>query len=172
MASDGCRTIYPAGFKNLGEWSWESEEVPADWKMANVVPVFKKGKMEDPRNYRPVSLTSVLYKVKEKIILGVTEKHLKDKTVIRHSQHGFMRRKSCLSNLICFYDKVTHLADQGKPADVILRDFNKAVYIVSHRILLDKMSSPQLDKHLMWWVSNWFTGQAQRVVVNGVTSDW
>ena len=48
---------------------------------------------------------------------GVTEKHLRDNAVIGPSQHGFARGKSCLTNLISFYDKVTQLVDQGKPGD-------------------------------------------------------
>ncbi|KAJ7411111.1 RNA-directed DNA polymerase from mobile element jockey-like protein [Willisornis vidua] len=156
----------------ISELSWESREVPADWKLANIVPIFKKGKKEDPGNYRPISLTLMPGTVMEKIILGSIEKHLKDNTVIAHSQHRFMRGKSCLSNLISFYDKVPHLADQGKPVDIILLDFSKAFNTVSHRILLDKMSRTQLDKHIMWWVSNQLTGRAQRVTVNVVTSDW
>ena len=76
--------------------------------MVNKVPVFKKGRKEDPTNYRPVSLISVLGKVMEKVILGAIEKHVEDSTVISHSQHGFVRGKSCLSNLISFYDRVSH----------------------------------------------------------------
>ncbi|KAJ7414983.1 hypothetical protein WISP_80486 [Willisornis vidua] len=87
------------------DWCWESGEVPADWKLVNIVPVFKKGKKEDPGNYRPVTLTSVPAKVGEKIILGGIEKHMKDNAVTDHSQHSFRRRESCLSNLISFYDK-------------------------------------------------------------------
>jgi len=56
-------------------------------------------------------------KIMEKIVLGVTEKHESDNGVIGHNQHRVMRRRSCLTNLISFYDKVTHLVDQGKPAD-------------------------------------------------------
>lgn len=92
-----------------------------------------------PQNFRPVSLTSVLVKVMEKIILGDIEKHLNDNAAVGHSQDSFMRVKSCLSNLISFYDRVTHLVDQGKPVDVIFLDFSKAFSIVSHRILLNKM---------------------------------
>ncbi|KAJ7395092.1 RNA-directed DNA polymerase from mobile element jockey [Pitangus sulphuratus] len=64
------------------EWSWESREVPADWKLENVDPVFKKGNKEDPGNYRPVSLISVPGKVMEKIILGGIEEDLKNNIVI------------------------------------------------------------------------------------------
>lgn len=90
------------------EWSWESEGLLIHWKLVNVVPIFKKGKEESPGNYRPISLPSVLGKIMKKIILGSIEKHLKDNAITGHSQHSFTRGKSCLSNLIFFYDKVTH----------------------------------------------------------------
>uniref|UniRef100_A0A8B9I3M3 Reverse transcriptase domain-containing protein n=1 Tax=Anser brachyrhynchus TaxID=132585 RepID=A0A8B9I3M3_9AVES len=108
----------------------------------------------------------------EKMILEVIEAHLGDNAVIGPSQHGFMRVRSCLTNLISFYDKITHLVDQGKPADVIFLDFSKAFDTVSHRILLDKMSSIQLNKTIIRWVRNWLMGRALRVVVNGATSGW
>uniref|UniRef100_A0A8B9BRL7 Reverse transcriptase domain-containing protein n=1 Tax=Anser brachyrhynchus TaxID=132585 RepID=A0A8B9BRL7_9AVES len=108
----------------------------------------------------------------ERMILEVIEAHLGDNAVIGPSQHGFMRGRSCLTNLTSFYDKITHLVDQGKPADVIFLDFSKAFDTVSHRILLDKTSSIQLNKNIIRWVSNWLTGRAQRVVVNGATSVW
>ncbi|KFW85482.1 RNA-directed DNA polymerase from mobile element jockey, partial [Manacus vitellinus] len=64
------------------EQSWESGMVPADWKLAKVVPLLKKGKKQEPENYRPVNLTSLPGKIMEKIILGSIEKHLKDNSVI------------------------------------------------------------------------------------------
>ncbi|KAJ7409997.1 rna-directed dna polymerase from mobile element jockey-like [Willisornis vidua] len=129
------------------EQPWESIEAPADWKLSNIVLIFKKGKKEHPRKYSRVSLTSVPGKVMEKIILGSIEKHLKDNTVIGHSQHSFMREKPCLSNLICFYDMITHLADQGKSVDVIFLEFSKAFNTVSQRILLVKVSSTAGKTH-------------------------
>jgi len=72
----------------------------------------------------------------EKVILGVMEKHLRDNAVIGHSQHGFPRGKSCSTNLISFYDKIIHLADQGRPGNVGFFDFSKAFDMVAHSILL------------------------------------
>ncbi|GAB0182821.1 mitochondrial enolase superfamily member 1 [Grus japonensis] len=68
--------------------SWRTGEVPEDWRKANVTPVFKKGKKEDPGNYRPVSLTSIPGKVMEQLILGVIDKIVKQKEVIRSGQHA------------------------------------------------------------------------------------
>ncbi|KAK4831141.1 LOW QUALITY PROTEIN: hypothetical protein QYF61_015444 [Mycteria americana] len=122
--------------------SWETGEIPADWKPANVIPICKKGVREDPGNHRPVSLTSFPGKMMEKIILG----------------------KSCLTNLISFYDKITHLVDEGKVVDVF--------DTVPHSILLDKLSNCGISGFTVHWVKNWLKGRAQRVVVNGATSVW
>jgi len=78
---------------------------------------------------------------------------------------------SCLTNLISFYDQVTHLVDEGKAVDVYL-DFSKAFDIVFHSILLEKLAARGLDGCTLCWVKNWLNGRAQRVVVNGVKSSW
>lgn len=103
----------------------------------------------------------------ENPILGGTEKHLGDNSVISHSQYGFMRGK-----LLVKPHFVVQQGDLGKSVDCILFDFSKTFDTVSPKILLDKAVCTQLDNHVMQSMSNWIIGQAQKVVVNGVTSNW
>ena len=67
-------------FSIIFERSWRTGEVPEDWRIANVTPVFRKGKKEDPGNYRPVLLTSVPGKVMEQLVLDTFYKHLEEKS--------------------------------------------------------------------------------------------
>ncbi|KAK4819929.1 LOW QUALITY PROTEIN: hypothetical protein QYF61_015304 [Mycteria americana] len=152
--------------------SWLTGEAPVDWRLANVTPIFKKGWKEDLGNYRPVSLTSVLGKLMEQIILSAITWQVEDNQAIKPSQHGFRKGRCCLTNLISFYDQVTHLVDMGKAVDVVYLDFSKAFDMVFHSILLEKLAAHGLDGCTLRWVKNWLDGRAQRVVVNGVYSSW
>ncbi|GAB0176502.1 mitochondrial enolase superfamily member 1 [Grus japonensis] len=148
------------------ERSWKTGEVPEDWRKANVTPVFKKGKKEDLGNYRPVSLTSIPGKVMKQLILEVNNKHVKEKKVIRSGQHGFTKGKSCLTNLIAFYDGMTGWVDEGRAVDVVYLDFSKAFDIVFHNILVSKLRKCGLDEWTVRWVENWLNGRVRRVVIS------
>jgi len=95
--------------------------------------------------------------------------HVKDNQGIRPRHRGFMKVRSCLSNLISFYDQVTCLVDERKAVDVVYLDFSKAFDTVPHSTLLEKLAAHRMDGCTLRWVKN---GQAQRVVVNGVKSSW
>ena len=97
---------------------------------------------------------------------------MQDNRGIRPSQHEFTKGRSCLTNLISFYDLVARLVDEGKAVDVVYLDFSKAFDTVSHSILLQKLAVCGLDRYTLGWVRNWLEGRARRVVLNGVKSSW
>ena len=124
--------------------------------MANVVPLFKKGNRNDPGNYRPVSLTSVVGKLMEKVLRNRTYAHLERCSLIRDSQHGFVKGKSCLTNLIEFFEVVTKCVDEDRAVDVVYMDFSKAFDKVPHGRLMKKVRRCGIEGHLADWISNWF----------------
>ena len=75
---------------------------------------------------------------------------MKENQGIRSSQHGFMKGRSCLTNLISFYDQATHL---GKAVDVIYLDVSKAFDTVPHSILLEKLAAYGLDGCTLCWIT-------------------
>ena len=136
------------------ERSWQMGEVPKDWRIANVTPIFKKGKKEDPGSYRPVSLTSIPGKVMEQLVLNSISKQLEDKKVIKSNQHRFTKGKSCLTNLIAFYDVITVWVDGGRAVDVVCLDFSKVFDTVSHNILVMRLRKCVVNEWTVRWIEN------------------
>ena len=124
----------------LAHLSLQEGIVPLEWKEANIIPLFKKGSRNKSVNYyRPVSLTSVICKVLKTIIRDHMMDFLIKHKLINPSQHGFLKARSCLTNLLCFFEEIT------KWVDVIYLDFQKAFDKVPHQRLLLKLKSHGME---------------------------
>jgi hypothetical protein len=152
--------------------SMASGEVPDDWRMANVTAIFKKGDRQSPSNYRPISLTSVVCKTIERLIREHLVNHLEDNGLIHDTQHGFRRKRSCLTNLLDFFNNVINVYDHCKAVDVIYLDFQKAFDKVPHRRLLHKVSELGIGGNVLRWLRAWLTGRKQRVCIGQAMSEW
>ena len=146
--------------------------VPMDWKTANITALFKKGSKSDANNYRPVSLTSQIGKIMERIIKKELVSFLEENNLLFDSQHGFRRNRSCLTNLLEFMQGIANSLDKGNPTDVIYLDFQKAFDKVPHRRLLYKLKDIGIEGRLLAWIEDWLSNRRQRVVLNGRCSRW
>lgn len=152
--------------------SLNNRVVPEDWKHANVTPIFKKGSKGKPENHRPIALTPVPCKILESLIKDKLIQHLDINNLIKSSQHGFMKGRSCTTNLLEFLEKVMKNVDSNVPMDIIYLDFSKAFDKVSINKLIDKLKGMNIKGNLLAWITNWLKGRKQRVVLNGKESLW
>ena len=151
--------------------SIEQGVFPARWKRANVVPVHKKGDKKNPENYRPVSLLPLCSKVLQKVVYDCLLDHCRP--VLPLNQHGFLPKRSCVTNLTCFLNDAWGSIAEGKQLDTVYTDFSSAFTSVSHKLLLHKMKqSFNVSDRAYSWLSSYLSDRCQRVVINGKQSPW
>jgi len=153
------------------EKSLETGNIPYDWRVANVAPIYKKGERSAPQNYRPISLTSTVSKVLEHIISSHLMKHLENNNILHESQHGFRHNRSCETQLISFINDLCKSYDSGKQTDVILMDIAKAFDTVPHNRLRHKLQWYGVTGNSYRWISSFLRDRYQRVTIDNVSSD-
>ena len=144
--------------------------IPNKWKMANVIPIFKKGNKSSVENYRPISLTCLPMKVFEYCIRDMLMS--KCSHLLNDNQHGFRPQKSCLTQLIPFSSKLALALNNSSRVDVIYFDFAKAFDSVNHDIILNKLKYKfGIDGLLLQFIKAYLQDRKQQVLVNGSLSN-
>src|SRR6266516_3839200 len=108
----------------------------------------------------------------EKIVKKYIENFLNINRCINTTQHGFMKGRSCMTNLLICQQSIMSMMDEGVPVDIIDLDFQKAFDKVPHGRLMKKVRNIGIGEMLGDWIENWLTNRKQRVVINGSSSDW
>lgn len=150
--------------------SLDTGVLPVIWKQAQVVPIHKKGSKQDPGNYRPVSLTSVLCKVLEALIRDEVLQHLITYGLLSEDQHGFRPGRSCSTQLLATMDDWSRWLEDSTPLDVIYLDFRKAFDSVPHMRLLCKLKSYGISGKLYSWIESFLSERCQQVSIGGCCS--
>ena len=158
-------------YQILFQASLDQGIVPSDWKEANVVPLFKKGDRNKAENYRPISLTSLSCKLLEHVVHSNIMTFLEEFGVLDDAQHGFRKKRSCISQLTIVIDDFAVCLKLKEQIDAILLDFSKAFDKVDHRALLLKLEHLGIRNSLLKWIESFLIGRSQKVLVEGMASD-
>ena len=149
--------------------SFSTGQIPTDWKSANVVLVHKKGDKTNVENYRPISLTSLVMKVMEKIIRD--ELYMKCQNLIGDKQFGFLPNRSCVTQMTYVIDDITTTINRHNDVDIAYFDFAKAFDSVKHDIILKKLKYLyNIDRLIINFIRAYLQDRYQRVVINGTSS--
>ena len=164
-----CASSLAKPLSILFKLSYSSGSIPNEWKLANVVPVHKKGSKAEVTNYRPISLTCLIMKVYERVIRQ--ELLSKCNHMIDSRQHGFMQSKSCCTQLVSFCDSLALSLNDNVRTDVVYFDFQKAFDSASHDIILHKLKYQyNIDGSLLRFFVSYLKDRQQRVVIGSKVS--
>ena len=141
--------------------------VPKLYKNQFITPVHKKDSKAEAANYRPISLTSHIIKIFERIIRKHLVAHLEKNKLICSNQHGFRKHRSCLTQLLVHIDTILQNLQNGVDTDVIYLDYAKAFDKVDHELLLKKLYGYGVRGKLLMWLNSYLSNRQQTVVVNG-----
>ena len=142
-----------------------------DWKVANIIPIFKKGSRTQTCNYRPVSLTSICSKILEHIVYSCIFSHLTNYNILAEEQHGFQAGKSCETQLITTIDDLVNCLNDNAQMDCIFLDFSKAFDRVPHSRLCNKLSHYGIRGPLLSWIKHYLYNRSQKVTIDGTSSN-
>ena len=158
-------------FAHLFQQSIDTGEIPKEWSLANICPLFKKSDRSLACNYRPVSLTCVPCKLLEHIVSSNIMAHLDEYKLLSDRQHAFRKGHSCETQLTTVINDWAKVLDNRGQVDTFILDFEKAFDTPPHELRKSKLFSYGIDGKTLKWIDS-FLCFRQRVAVNGVKSDW
>ncbi|CAB3375200.1 Hypothetical predicted protein [Cloeon dipterum] len=167
-----AKTLCPS-LAHIFNLSLRACDLPADWKCAAVTPIPKDGEKSDLRNYRPISVTSLVGKLLEKHVRNQLAGFLDTNKALPDNQHGFRERRSCTTMLLRTLDSWTAAIDKNSGGHVhaIFLDWAKAFDKVPHQRLLSKLQHHGIDGAALEWLKNFLVGRSQFVRFGGARSE-
>ena len=165
-----CSDSVALPLSNIYKLVYNTGSLPLEWKLSNIVPIFKKGDSKEVSNYRPISLLCIASKIMERIIHE--EITIKVMPLIDKRQHGFLPNRSCSTNLVQLTDDVAQSLHKNIGTDIIYFDFAKAFDTVSHD------NSPQAEtkfqnllNRLLKFLQDYLAHRRQKVILDNVSSN-
>ena len=166
-----CAASLAKPLKILFDKTMSTCQLPDEWKTAEIRPIYKKkGSKQDPSNYRPISLTSVVCKVFEKVVKDQLCSHLINNNLLSSHQFGFVPGRNTKTQLLVTVKEWIKNLDNDIPTDVAFMDFRKAFDAVPHQRLLYKLQKYGVKGHIHSWITNFLSDRTQYVKINNSSS--
>lgn len=144
---------------------------PDVFKVARIVPIFKKGDLNSPDNYRPISVIPVLGKIIEIILKNRLAKYFEKYSLLHPCQFGFRSKCSTINAICKIVGDIVEGLEEGKHTAITLCDLSKAFDCVSHTLLLEKLSFYGVRGTPLSIIRSYLTGRRQCVSHNNTVSD-
>ena len=170
LLKEGAEVLSPHLVK-LFNSSLSKSYFPDNWKVANVVPIYKKGDKTSVTNYRPISLLSCIGKTFQKCVFKHMYNFLLQHKIITSLQSGFTPGDSSVYQLIDLYNTFTKAIDDGKEIRTVFCDISKAFDRVWHKGLMFKLRRIGIGGPLISWFKSYLDGRKQRVAIEGSLSN-
>ena len=167
-----CADGLAGAFAKLVNLSFSVGFFPDKWKVANVIPIFKKDDRQSKLNYRPVSLLDSFSKITEKVVFIRLYNFLLEIGFLNPLQSGFRPGDSTVNQLVYLVHRIYAAFEQGKEVRMVYLDISKAFDKVWHKGLLYKLEAIGVRDPLLSWFCSYLSDRKQRVVIDGQSSDW
>ena len=139
---------------------WLTGNLPHSWNHSIVIPILKPGKSpNEPISYRPISLTSNLCKLMEKIITSRLVWYLETNSKFNFYQSGFRQGRSTSDHLIILYNDALYRIKNKGLVEAIFIDLEKAFDMVCHKGLLYNLHDLGINGQLFKWISQFLKKQ-------------
>ena len=145
---------------------------PKKWKMANVVPVYKKNEKNIVKNYRPISLLPICGKIFEKLIFSSLYTYIFSNGFISDKQSGYRRNDSTVKQLISITHDIHKAFNDGHELRAAFLDISKAFDSVWHDGLIYKLKKIGIEGDMIGIIHSFLSNRMQRVTIDGKYSQW
>ena len=148
--------------------SLETGVFPKIFKPSFITPIYKSGSRIDISNYRGIANQSAIPKLFEKKVNDkISEKVAR---IMNNEQHGFLKHKSTITNLVVYTSSIINQMEQAKQIDAVYTDFSKAFDRVNHKILTDKLACMGFSNNVLNWIKSYLSDRTQQVKFQGKLS--
>lgn len=141
---------------------------PNLFKIGRITPIHKSGNTSLIANYRPITVLPTPSKILERVIYNRIYPHVSP--VILEEQHGFVNKKSTVTNLCVFSDYIAKDINNSSQTDTVYTDIAKAFDRVNHRVLIQGLQSFSFHKNLLSFLDSYLVNRPQFVKFNNVES--